>query len=250
MPKKIAFFFFLVTVMFSTVVAALMPTTTASVTSDWTTICELNVFTYANFGFRIRNTGATNAFTDCRVQSFVGPGDDVAATGTLTMSGNAADTEIVTLDTKVYAFQASLTDVDGHVKVGADAAESLGNLIAAITLGSGSGSKYAASTTLHPTVTAATGVGDKMVATAKDAGAPGNLIATTETLGSGSFGDTALSGGVDAWTTLSVPWSDCKTLIPGAATWWTLSGNSESKIRVQAKSVSGTSAYCNPYGKK
>ena len=118
-----------------------------------------------------------------------------AATGTLTLTGNAVDTETVTIGTKTYTFQATLTDVDGNVLIGATASDSLDNLIAAITLGAGAGTLYATSTTLHPTVTAAAGAGDTMDVTAKVQGTAGNAIATTETLTNGSFGGATLSGG-------------------------------------------------------
>jgi hypothetical protein len=105
-----------------------------------------------------------------------------APTGTLTLAGNAADTETVTMDGKVYTFQTVLTDVDGNVLIGAAATDSIDNLIAAINLGAGGGSTYAASTTLHPSMTAAVGAGDTMVATAKASGDSSLLLATTETL--------------------------------------------------------------------
>lgn len=64
------------------------------------------------------------------------------ALGTLTAAANVADTETVTIGGKVYTFQATLTNVDGNVKVGADAATSLANLHAAINLGSGAGTAF------------------------------------------------------------------------------------------------------------
>lgn len=117
------------------------------------------------------------------------------ASETLTLTGQPLDTETVTIGTKTYTFQATLTDVDGNVLIGATASDSLDNLIAAITLGAGAGSTYAASTTLHPTATAAAGAGDTMDATAKKAGTAGNSIATTETLTNGSWGAATMSGG-------------------------------------------------------
>lgn len=129
---------------------------------------------------------------------------NVKATGTLTLTGNAANGETVTIDTKTYTFQTVLTDVDGNVLIGATASDSIDNLIAAITLGSGAGTTYAASTTLHPTVTATAGVGDTMDAEAKLGGTQGNLIATTTTLGSGSWGGSTLSGGTGDIVVLSV----------------------------------------------
>ncbi len=124
-------------------------------------------------------------------------GINVAATGVLTLSANASDLETVTIDSKVYTFDDTILDnIDGHVLIGAAATDSIDNLIAAITLGAGSGSTYAAATTLHPTVTAAVGAGDTMGATAKNEGAPGNAIATTETI-TGDWDDATLTGGSD-----------------------------------------------------
>ncbi len=126
----------------------------------------------------------------------------VAATGVLTMSANAADTETVTVDGKVYTFQTVLTDVDGNVLVGASASDSIDNLVVAVTLGAGAGTLYAASTVLHPTVTAAAGAGDTMDAVAKATGTAGNSIATAETGANMSWAGSTLAGGVDgvAWT--------------------------------------------------
>lgn len=70
------------------------------------------------------------------------------------VADNAGNTETVTIDGKVYTFQTSLTNTDGHVKIGADRDATLKNLAAAVTLGAGAGTTYATATTLHPTVTA------------------------------------------------------------------------------------------------
>lgn len=123
----------------------------------------------------------------------------IAATGILTLVGNALNTETVTLWTKTYTFQDVLTDVDGNVHIGADADETIANFVAAVTLGAGAGTKYAASMTLHQTVTASEGAGDTMDVAAKGAsrGTSGNTIATTETLANGSFGGATLSGGTE-----------------------------------------------------
>lgn len=125
------------------------------------------------------------------VTAKAGPGG--AATGVLTLADNAANTETVTIDAKVYTFEDELSDVDGNVHVGADADESIDNLIAAIMLGAGSGTAYAASMTEHPTVTAAVGAGDTMGVTSKTNG--GNSLASTETMGNGSWGAATLTGG-------------------------------------------------------
>jgi hypothetical protein len=119
----------------------------------------------------------------------------VAATGTLTLTANAGNTETVTIGTKTYTFQTVLTNVDGNVLIGATASDSLDNLIAAINLGAGSGTLYAAATTANGFVSAAAGVGDTMVVTAIKSGSFGNTIASTETLANGSWGAATLAGG-------------------------------------------------------
>lgn len=121
-----------------------------------------------------------------------------AATGTLTLTGNANDTETVTIGSKTYTFQATLTNVDGNVHIGATASDTIDNLVAAITLGAGAGTDYATAMTEHPTVGAAAGAGDTMDVTADTAGLAGNDIGTTETLTNGSWGSTTLTGGSDA----------------------------------------------------
>lgn len=120
-----------------------------------------------------------------------------AATGVLTLTANAGNAETVTIGGKVYTFQTVLTNVDGNVLIGATASASIDNLIAAINLGAGAGTTYAAATTLHPSVSASAGAGDTMDVKAKTPGAAGNSIATTETLANGSFGAATLTGGSD-----------------------------------------------------
>lgn len=128
----------------------------------------------------------------------------VLASGTLTLTGNASNSETVTLGSKVYTFQTSLTDVDGNVLIGATASDTLDNLIAAITLGSGAGTTYAESMTVHTLVTAKAAAGDTMAVTARGPGTASNTVATTETMTSGSFGGATLSGGADTDETVSL----------------------------------------------
>lgn len=127
---------------------------------------------------------------------FQGPG--IPATGILTLTSNALNNETVTIDTKVYTFQTTLTNVDGNVLIGATASDSIDNLIAAINLAAGSGTIYAAATVVHPTVTASAGTGDRMNVFAKTSGSSGNSIATTETLTGGSWISSTLGGGLDS----------------------------------------------------
>jgi len=124
--------------------------------------------------------------------------DDVSATGTLTLTGNAANDETVTTGTDVYTFKTALTPTAGEVLIGATASDSLDNLIAAINLDAGAGTLYAAGTVANSFVSAAAGVGDTMDLTALVPGTAANSTATTETLTNGSFGNATLLGGVDA----------------------------------------------------
>ncbi len=119
----------------------------------------------------------------------------VKATGVLTGT-TISDLNTVTIAGKVYTFDITDLDaVDSHVLLGATDSDSLDNLIAAINLGAGSGTLYAAETTLHPTVTAEAGAGDTMNAIAKSTGSAGNALTTTEGLDVGSWADVTLVGG-------------------------------------------------------
>jgi len=124
-------------------------------------------------------------------------GINTASTGILTLTGVVVDGNTVTIDGKVYTLNTVLGASDGDVLIGADADASLTNLVRAITLGAGSGTLYAAATTLHASVTAAEGAGDTMDVTAKAAGVIGDAIATISTLSAGSFGAVTLENGVD-----------------------------------------------------
>ena len=70
------------------------------------------------------------------------------ARGFLDLTGLPLDTETTVIGSKTYTWQDTLTDVDGNVHIGATASDCIDNLIAAIILGSGSGTDYAASMTL------------------------------------------------------------------------------------------------------
>lgn len=124
------------------------------------------------------------------------------AGGLLTFSDQPADTETVTIGAKVYTFQTSLTNTDGHVAIGVDTDTSRSNLIAAINLASGSGTKYAAATTSNAAGVLASvgGPAHSMVLTAVTIGAAGNSIATTETITNASWGASTLLGGTDLQT--------------------------------------------------
>ena len=122
------------------------------------------------------------------------------AANILTLTANILDTETVTIGTKVYTFQTTLTDVDGNVQLGGSASLTLDNFIAAITLTGTPGTDYALSMTVHPDVTAAAGAADTMDVTALVGGTDGNAIVVAETIVTGGVWTTDIStlvGGLD-----------------------------------------------------
>ena len=123
------------------------------------------------------------------------------AASTLTAVGLPTAGDTVTLNGKVYKFTAPLVALDGDVLIGMSESACLDNLIAAITLGAGSGVAYAAATTLHPTMTAEAGPGDTLRTYAKSKGSAGNLLTTAASItGPSVWGWTGLTlaGGDDA----------------------------------------------------
>ena len=91
-----------------------------------------------------------------------GVGASVPA-GTLTLTGQPAADQTVTVGSKIYLFQTTLTDVDGNVLIGASASDTIDNLIAALNLGVGAGSVYATSMSANTDVALAeVGAGDTM----------------------------------------------------------------------------------------
>ena len=118
-----------------------------------------------------------------------------AASGVLTLSANALDTETVTIGATTYTFQTTLVDAANNVLIGVDASASIDNLIAAITAGAGAGTNYGTGTTANASATASAGAGDTMTVTALVAGSNGNSIPVTETLTNGAFEAATLAGG-------------------------------------------------------
>lgn len=168
----------------------------------------------------------------------------VAATGTLTATGNFADGDTVTTGTKTYTFQTVLTNVNGNVLIGASASDSLDNLIAAINLGAGSGSLYAAATTANGFVSAAAGAGDTMDVTALVGGTVGNGYATTETSANASWGGATLSGGAGdaAILTLGQLPSNTTAAVGAVTTLGTVAANNATFGQAVLTEVGGSTA--------
>lgn len=124
------------------------------------------------------------------------PASLTAATGIFSGTAlNFNDGDTVIIDGKVYTFQLVLTNVDGNVQIGVDAAASLSNFSNAVNLGAGSGTAYAAATTLHPTVSATGLTATSLTVTAKSAGPLGNSIGVSDTVTDFAWDDATLSGG-------------------------------------------------------
>lgn len=162
----------------------------ASATQDGETV------TFGGQVFEVDTTSASG-ITAGNVRVNLSGGSTATAVGTLTSSGNFTDTQTVTIGSKVYTFQTTLTNVDGNVLIGADRTASHANLKAAINLEAGAGTTYATAMTLHPTVTATSATATTTVVAAKIPGTVGNAIATTETQTNASWGGSTLASGVD-----------------------------------------------------
>ncbi len=119
-----------------------------------------------------------------------------SAKGILDLTANLADGDTVTIGTKVYTFQDTLTDVDGNVKIGATQNNTVDNFASAIDLSGVAGTDYATSMTVNTDVTGARASGDLNV-TAIVRGPSENSIVTTETSAVASWGGATLSGGED-----------------------------------------------------
>lgn len=120
----------------------------------------------------------------------------VAATGTLTTTGNAVNNETVTIGSHVYTWKGTLTGAADEVLVGGSADASLTNLMNAINGGTGEGTTYGTGTVAHTQVTATHPTTSTLVVTAITAGDAGNAIATTETMTSAAWGGALMSGGL------------------------------------------------------
>lgn len=133
--------------------------------------------------------------TAARIHSIVSSSaSDAGSKGILTLAENAANGNTVTIGTKVYTFQDTLTNVDGNVKIGATASDTIDNLIAAINLSTGAGTLYAASMTAI-NGKAFAGAGDTM----NFYGFDGTALATTDTLaGASAWGAATTVIGVGA----------------------------------------------------
>lgn len=118
-----------------------------------------------------------------------------AASGSLTFAANAANNETVVIGVRTYTWKTALTGAKDEVLIGASAAASVTNLVAAINGAAGAGTTYGTGTAAHSEVTAIDDTGDVVTVTHKKTGSIGNSVATTETMANGSWAFTTLVNG-------------------------------------------------------
>lgn len=165
-----------------------------AVDADTTSGDALGTYTY-----RITFLTETGVESNAGAASVAATADGIRALCTLTQGGQPGNDQTVTIDTKTYNFETSLTNVDGNVFIGTDAATTIDNLIAAINLDAGAGSKYAADMTEHTTVSATNPSPTTALLTAKTPGTAANSFATTEDATNYSFtSETAFTGGAES----------------------------------------------------
>jgi hypothetical protein len=138
------------------------------------------LFGISEFGFSVAAEGATLT----------------KATGTLSFSGTGTDGDTITIGDITYTLRAVPSD-PYDVDIGASAAGTAGNLVAAINAGAGAGTAYGLNTPAHPEVTAVLDTADVDV-TAREGGTNGNAIGTTEDGSGTSWGAATLTGATGA----------------------------------------------------
>src|ERR1700676_1647192 len=72
----------------------------------------------------------------------------------MTATAQPTNGQAVSVGGKTYTFQTALTNADGNVLIGATLTASLANALAALNLGAGSGTTYAAATATNKFATA------------------------------------------------------------------------------------------------
>lgn len=167
-------------------------------------------------GTNIYHINVNSTDTSARdLQFYVSIAQDVAASQTLTGTAtNVSNNDTVTIGSKVYTFQTTLTNVDGNVKIGTTAALSLTNLFNAINYAVGfgvPGTDFATAMTANTQVRASNPSSTTLYVRAKTAGTAGNSIATTKSAAQLTWGAATLAGGAEA---VSVDYPLCTISCP------------------------------------
>ena len=119
------------------------------------------------------------------------------ARATFTLTANPLTTETVTLGSQVYTFLATIVS-PYDVLIGANAAESIANLIGAINADANfEGTAFLAGTDANPDASVNAFYDNQLVAFSKTAGTAGNTIISTTTVTGASWNFATLVGGGD-----------------------------------------------------
>ena len=117
------------------------------------------------------------------------------ATGTLTTSGAFVNNETVTIGTQTYTIKSPFVNAANNIDGSGTTAATLDNLKRAINGDGVAGTNYGTGTPVS-TVVYALSTATTLDLMAKQGGTAGNVVATTETCASASFGAATLTGGV------------------------------------------------------
>jgi hypothetical protein len=132
----------------------------------------------------------------------VTPDSGAKATGTLTGSGQPANSDTVTINGVTYTFKTALTPAAYEVKIGASLQATLLNLYNAINRAGGvPDTDYGKATPEHGTVEATSASATTVVVRSKRGGTAGNAYATTDGSVNLSWGGATLAGGTNSGST-------------------------------------------------
>jgi len=133
--------------------------------------------------------GASTISVTTGLLSSLGIGLGANASNVLSAIGNAAANDTVTIGTQTYTFKAAAAAAN-EVTIGANVAETLANLAAAVNGAAGAGVAYGTGTVANADATAVAGA-STVTFTAKVAGTGGNAIVSTETAANFGFSNGA-----------------------------------------------------------
>lgn len=123
----------------------------------------------------------------------------IAASIAGTFSGTGTDGDTISAGGQVYTLKDTLTGAANEVKIGAAAADTRNNFVAAVNAAAGAGTTYGTGTVINASVTAAAVSTADISLTAKVKGTVGNAIVLAESGTGFSFagGATVLASGAD-----------------------------------------------------
>lgn len=142
-----------------------------------------------------------NATTEVDVNMNLDAAAGISANGTLTISGQPAAGDTVTIGGSTYTFVSALTSTPDEVLIGSSAAGTLANLAGAINAetgnGQAAGTTYSQGTLANTFATVSGTTATTLSLQADTAGTTGNSVVTTNSNASSlSFGGSTLTGGV------------------------------------------------------